>query len=444
MRTACPRLCVRLAVWFGPADALVAVGRAPASAQCPSGPESPRFVRQHWTAQSLDNPSSLGRSMGPPPSNPPMKHILLLAFVGIGSLGALPPSLCGQSVINWSDFRRCGPCNLTVERILAFGDRAGPGAIRSDLMVLTGRSGQGFILHALPGVTLSLFDDRGRFVRTMGREGQGPGEFTGLMGAAFTARGTIVASDYSGRWSTFTREGRLLGEARLEGVAPGEFQLATDGAAALVAKIDSRADAVGFPLHRVDLATGRVLARLGAKDPVAWSPAEPMGTAISMGRDEWVGSSAWWGKRGRPYLEEWSLDGSPLRVLTGELAWFPPMTRTGRRDGSPWNIMIDFAVDDQDRLWLVTHVADRRWREVGRGSEGSIPQDQIGTYWDSRLDLFDLRGMRHIGFHLFDPAEVRLLKRDGKVFAYFVEYETPTWPRMAIYRIDGPPAQPRR
>lgn len=63
-------------------------------------------------------------------------------------------------MINWSDFRHCGPCNLTVERILAFGDRAGPGAIGSDCLAVTARLGQGFILHALPGVTLSLFDDR--------------------------------------------------------------------------------------------------------------------------------------------------------------------------------------------------------------------------------------------------------------------------------------------
>lgn len=355
-----------------------------------------------------------------------------------------PALVLGQSTIRWSDFKFCERCTLTSARVLALGERDGPGSVQSDAVKLVAMGGHGYLLQAVGAQSFALFDEEGRFVRAMGRRGQGPGEFTAILGLSFAAGERVVALDHSGKWSTFTGTGQLLAEARLIGVLPGDFRLERGDSTAVVARMDRRREAVGFPLHRVDLVTGKVIGRLGATDPLTWSVGEPWGTEVLIGKGEHLDSTVWWGKVGRPHIEEWSTGGSRRRTITGDLAWFVPVTRTGPPGGAPWSLVTDFAVDGRDQLWLVTLVADPRWQAVRRGAEGSIPSAQASMYFDARVDVFDLPSRRHLGFHTWDSHEVRVLQRSGEVMVYVVEASTPTWPRVVLYRIDVPQLQPRR
>lgn len=346
-----------------------------------------------------------------------------------------PVATTGQSTVHWRDFKSCQRCDLTAARTLALGESDGPGAVQSDAIRLVSMTGHGYILHAAGGQAFALFDEQGKFIRAIGRRGQGPGEFTAIMGVSFADEGRVIALDYSGKWSTFTETGALAEEVQLTGVLPGEFQLEGSAATAIVARMDRRPEAVGFPLHRVDLVSGKVIQRLGISDPLIWSVREPWGTEVLIGREERLDSTVWWGKVGSPHIEEWSVKGAPLRIFTGDLPWFVPIAPAGQPSGAPWNLVADFAVDGRDRLWLVTLVADPRWRGVRRGPEGSIPSEQAATYFDSRVDVFDLPTMRHLGFHIWDSHEASVLKRGGQVLVYVVEDDKPTLPRVVLYEV---------
>jgi hypothetical protein len=102
----------------------------------------------------------------------------------------------------------------------------------------------------------------------------------------------------------------------------------------------------------------------------------------------------------------------------------------------PHPLLSEFVVDSSDRLWMISTVPDRRWREVPRGVEGSIPESEYDRFWDSGLDVFDLRTKRHLGSRTWDQRGVRLLRRRNSVLVYLMEFESPEWPRMMLYAVD--------
>ena len=67
-----------------------------------------------------------------------------------------------------------------------------------------------------------VYDDMGKYVRTIGRKGQGPGEFTALAFFDFSQDGRVFVNDYMNqRIIIFDREGNLLGGFKLEGFYMG-------------------------------------------------------------------------------------------------------------------------------------------------------------------------------------------------------------------------------
>jgi hypothetical protein len=69
--------------------------------------------------------------------------------------------------------------------------------------------------------TIFVFDQQGRFLRSFGRKGQGPGEIQWILFTRFDAAGNLIISDHQNRKVlTFDASGRLLGEQRFP-AAPG-------------------------------------------------------------------------------------------------------------------------------------------------------------------------------------------------------------------------------
>ncbi len=67
-----------------------------------------------------------------------------------------------------------------------------------------------------------VYDDMGKYVRTIGRKGQGPGEFMSLAFFDFSQDGRVFVNDYMNqRITIFDREGNPLGDFKLEGFYRG-------------------------------------------------------------------------------------------------------------------------------------------------------------------------------------------------------------------------------
>ena len=151
--------------------------------------------------------------------------------------------------------------------------------------------------------------------------------------------------------------------------------------------------------------------------------------------------TVWWGGAGSPRVQEWSVDDDLLRVIEGELPWFPEVTETidptrePPLDSAPRSL----ALDNRERLWMTTRTADPEWREVEleRTPEGwRVPPERRIDYMDTRLDIFDLEEQRHLGSHRVGLS-VREADRylGGEPAVSIVEYTEDMVPQVVIYRV---------
>ncbi|MDE2794503.1 MAG: 6-bladed beta-propeller [Gemmatimonadota bacterium] len=90
------------------------------------------------------------------------------------------PTLLAQEVLNWHDFELCDDCELEVSELVRLGDADGPGIIESDMMLAAWGEELGYLLSPLGGTGIKIFDHDGTFIREIGGEGDGPGEFRSI------------------------------------------------------------------------------------------------------------------------------------------------------------------------------------------------------------------------------------------------------------------------
>ena len=202
-----------------------------------------------------------------------------------------------QEVMHWSDFEICGDCHLQLIEVVRLGDEQGPGAITLANPPVSWDKDVGYLVTAL--TSIQVFGDDGHFLRAIGRRGEGPGEFQGIIDTKVVA-GQIVTLDYATRaWSIFKRTGEFVGQRRY-GFAVGPF-VPVGGSRVVVISIDFSPNAVGHPFHLVDIDSGVPSLHFG------WS-----GTwVIREFADAVYGSvlsrpgTIWWGTADSPRVQEW-------------------------------------------------------------------------------------------------------------------------------------------
>jgi hypothetical protein len=364
----------------------------------------------------------------------------ILVFFGLGWTEG-PPA---QESLEWEDFDPCETCELSFTRYVAFGERDGPGVIESELARVVARGGRGYLVFGQGLGTshrIARFSDDGRFLGSIGRYGDGPGEIRTIADVAFLGEDRVLVLDLQNRrWITFRDSGEVVFEAVLPGVLPGRFRVVEGDTAAVIGVLGRQPESVGYPLHLAVLRAGSAVAHFGAHDP-SWSVSDLSRSSVVLGENGGRARSVWWGYSGRPHFEQWSLDGSPLRVITGDLSFFPvteSMTQLRSRGSPPRSSILGVVVDASDRLWILSWVPGARWRTVApQGVEGAIPEDQLSTYYDTRLDVFDLSERRHLGSKVWDSVNVTLVERDGAALVSLVEFPKPDWPQVVLYTIEA-------
>jgi hypothetical protein len=321
------------------------------------------------------------------------------------------------------------------------GELEGPGMIESDVPRVVAHRDRGFLIFGTGfsgGYTVSHFGPEGQFRNALGRSGTGPGELSDIVDVAFAGDDQIVVLDSRRRtFITFRESGPVVSEVRLEGVQTGRFRIINGDTIGVIAVMDRRPESVGLPLHLVDLRTGDVLRRFGSTGG-SWSLSTPYALAVNISETSVPEQAVWWGSVGRPHLEKWSLEGEHRTTITGDLNWFPGDVRGGGSDRTkpPPAAILQFSVDGLDRLWMLTAVPGRRWREVRpEGPEGVITPEQARLFRDVRLDVFDLEARRHLGYHVWDTRNITLVEMSGTVLVSRVEDTTPSWPRVVLYDV---------
>jgi len=298
--------------------------------------------------------------------------------------------------------------------------------------------------------SIARFDlGTGRFVGLVGRLGRGPGEFTALGHLQAIEGDSVYAWDHGGYRFQVLSPGVLRfarGAPLTVRSSATSAVMARDRTTWVAFPALSGAQA-GHPIHRYS-PDGRWLNSFGGiAGPMDWR------NQVRWSRVLAVAAEGVWSvsMQGPLLLELWGPTGQRLR------AWY---YRTGRdeavmgvSDGSPRDRRIGIMADaDLDRIWLLTWVADTRWREasrpapgVGNFERGARAVQNLTLFYDSRLELIDVRRGEVLAVVTVDDLVSHLIP-GGHLSIY--EEDADGYPTVRIERLSlrlpSRPAAPRQ
>jgi hypothetical protein len=352
-----------------------------------------------------------------------------LALIHLG----VPACLEGQTVP-----RDCqSACALDHRQVALLGTPDGPGMVSEPSLLAVRSDGVFVLVDQTDRDRMKFFAPDGSYLRSLGRGGQGPGEF-GTINALNVLPGDHVEVYDLGN-GRFTLVGPDFVVGRISppvGLMAPFVRVAPDGSRVANA-LSPDSDRLGYPLHWLaqdheyetslgaDFTPGSTVDLKGWRRPMA----EPTSRSI------WVGHEA------RYRLEEWGRDGELLRVLERSVAWFAPWEGTAvwEEDGKPRPFLAEVHRDDHGRLWTLVRLPGERWEEgLGPGRElggrvlGSTVTDRH-LLWDTRIEVIDPeRGIVLRSQH-FDQS-FQGFTNDGRVYA-MVEVEGGRDVRIAVWEL---------
>lgn len=251
-------------------------------------------------------------------------------------------------------------------RIATLGDTAGNGTIAAFPIAVVRDSRGRYIVSVGFDPTdpmPRLYDSAGRFIRLLGRRGDGPGEYRQPAVWAGTAESVIVTDQQSGRVTVLDSDFSVVRSFAADGprsavrLSSGDFIFNTPYH--LVGTPE------WTPLMRAD-AAGATLSAFGADSGGCVPACGLLGVRI-LTADAHDGIwSAWQAKQ--LVIEHFDSHGKRIRRFEPAAAWFPRMDSLPRgSEGPPFPIISGLSVDSLGRLWILASVADPHW-EAGLGT----------------------------------------------------------------------------
>ena len=344
-------------------------------------------------------------------------------------LTALQDSTATVDILEMSS--ACGSC-IIVERVVALGDTAGPGYINWSRYVTVDDSGNYWVGQQQEGV-VKVWDGEGRFLRQIGRRGDGPMEFQRPAPVRTDSEGRVHVFDLDiGRETVVNADFSYHSD---RSVYPGYAHLAVplgEDGRYLLNMGTSRAGLVGIPLHIVDVSgVLHSFDRMAGLDAQGSSP-----RVLAVDRQKRIYSA-------HPYyylIQIWSESGRRILGLRGpRLNEREPSREPSSPDNPPRNRMYAMQVDDQQRLWVVSSARKDDWQDHmeyqvmpnGRTVYGPVDADMKAIF-EMRIDLIDLASGSLIATGRHD-ALVEAFVGDGLVVET-VENER-AYPQLVVWRL---------
>lgn len=297
----------------------------------------------------------------------------------------------------------CHECAAVVTPVVTLGIGS-PDTLDLFVRASVGRMASG---HWLAGPTargdmLLEFDSIGTFVRSYGRHGRGPGEFSWIAGFVTDSSGTTVIDGVQRRLTRFDIKGHVRRAVQVDVAPTGPVRPLTGGRY-LVASIEPTPDRFGLFVHVID-SFGAI--RHSFLDQTQVGRAYGM---MSMFRyftqaptpDFWIGHHT------EPLLEHWALDGKLLDTLRVRWDWFPgtlddPLGREDQARPFPWLMGIQYLPGDSIVI-LVVRRARPEWsaqRGPAVAAEHEVPPltpSQLERFVENRIEFVDVRTHTLVG-----------------------------------------------
>lgn len=241
------------------------------------------------------------------------------------------------------------------------------------------------------GGAILVYDSSGSFTRTIGRDGDGPGEFGATTRLAVTPLDTVYAMDDSHvRVQVLTPAGDFIRSYHYPGRI-GSFTLLANGD--LLAFVMPSTDTDN--LFHVLSPTGSPVARFGAP------------TLSALDLETWVvsrgGNTDFWTASVWEYkLYHWSAFDAPDDSLVRHVDWFPP--NRGFPAGTyetvpPPAFLYHMWEDSQGRLWNYILVPDPHWVP---GMELRPTLEWFRKTFDTVVEVVDLEARRLVASGHYD------------------------------------------
>ena len=279
----------------------------------------------------------------------------------------------------------CQECAVQLDTLMSLGGLDGPGvaSISPFSTVATDASGRILVASRLLSDQFAVFDANGRYVTSVGRAGDGPGEYRFISAIAAGPRYLHVLDDAQSRRTMLSYDFEVVRTDRLPGHAWSAAALESD--AVVFSAALPTPQSVSHPLHVLD--TDGVLASFGAAND-----------RVHRGRTTVMyvntGRGTVWAVAERSYeLQEWRA--APVvhqRTVSVRAKWF----EDDDEETFPRSLLLG-AVPAGDTLWVIGRAPDRRW--TGRavpGQDPSVPIEDPINIWDGVLDAVDLRTGRRL------------------------------------------------
>lgn len=316
------------------------------------------------------------------------KFSRISSLIVLGSVVSVPSLFSQESV---APEPMCPECRVQLEHLTTLGDNDGPGLIGDSPLVVMG-SDRFYVAAAQPAYQVQVFSENGRFLRVLGRRGQGPGEFQRIWGMNVDEGGSLHVFDAGiGRWTVFSPALDLVRNVRLPfpPINRGATLVLPNGSALLNAA--PRTSALAGSFYHL-LGRDGSLSRSIGNAPIRPRLSESEDPRLELAPYRVVapsGDSGFWSTGVGEYaLEQWSFGGEPLRTpLIHDPSWFQVQGPVGGEGmvGAPVPLILSLEVDSASRVWVSGQGADENWEEAV--SRFRV-EDRQG-YWDGFIDVID-------------------------------------------------------
>lgn len=255
-------------------------------------------------------------------------------------------------------------------------------------VVSTDSRGRYFVAGGLPHFW--VFDQRGAFLKRVGRRGNGPGEFQLATQVVPDPSDSLFVFDpVQARLSVYSPDLVFARSSPVEGVPDGKGWFFADFETLVANYPIPSPERVGYPLHLLSR-EGRIERSFGSLTKGLFRPdmQEIINIRPMAGAPDGTVSASW---VNQIRLEQWSLAGELIRSLHRDAEWFEPWWRPTLSLETPPQPVVEALMHHEGQLWLLLTIAGERWREAVEPSGRFFKITDPDAYQQSRVEVIDPR-----------------------------------------------------
>ena len=329
------------------------------------------------------------------------RFMAIMLFL-VGSLPTASPAQQGRRVELPAE-PSCRGCSIELTRVAQLG-QPGDSVLLDATSLSVGVTSRGeFLVPAAGNVRVAVYDRNGRFIRTFGRRGPGPGEFQFLYRIRVLPGDSIVVADQRNHIQVFGPT----------------FEY--------VRTINTSSDALLSParMPNGEIVTQRRADMLSVLGPDGSVTDSIRVTPVSQARQcqgcnsRWLAASSttgrfWSSVSNRYQIEQIDRQGTVHLTLVRSPVWFTPWDsvpkpKSARDLVEPRTSLYAIREDADGLLWSLAKAVDPKWREAPRG--GPVTVAHVNGDTDSMMSVIDPRTGTVLAERRI-PESVGFLERD--------------------------------